>query len=223
MSREYWRLNKLGRSSFVAGYVADGLFADERWCWRVFSLFDFCLFTPSSVFRRGGTAVTSSACDGSGEADDEPALRSRSSSRRFIFLPDNSSILKIPGEAGEQQVGKLLTIIPLGNSILDSPPLSEVWYLRPVLIRVCAGTEGTTGTLCRVGRRGASEGVRVALLALHCESEGVLRVDQLMEELAVAKVEVFGCLSWKNKVQLSRRERWRITVGQEGYINITLH
>lgn len=28
-----------------------------------------------------------SACDCSGEADDEPALRSRSSRRLFIFLP----------------------------------------------------------------------------------------------------------------------------------------
>lgn len=194
MSREYWRLNKFDRSSFAAGYVADGLFADVRCCWRGFSLFDFCLFTPSSVFRRGWTAVTSSACDCSGEADDEPALRSRSSSRRFIFLPDDSSIPKIPAQAGKQQGGKLLTIIPLSNSVLDSPSLSEVWYLRPVLIRVCAGTEGTTGALCRVGRGGASEGVWVALLALHCEGKGVLRVDQLMERLAEAKVEVRGCL-----------------------------
>lgn len=194
MSREYWRLNKFDRSSFVAGYVADGLFADERCCWRVFSLFDFCLFTPSSVFRRGWTGVTSSACDCSGEADDEPALRSRSSSRRFIFLPDDSSILKVPAEAGKQQGGKLLTIIPLGNSVLDSPSLSKVWYLRPVLIRVCAGTEGTTGALCRVGRGGAREGVWVTLLALHCESKGILRVDQLMKVLAEAKVEVRRCL-----------------------------
>ena len=35
---------------------------------------------------------TSSACDSSGEADEEPALRSRSSKRLFSFLPVSKSV-----------------------------------------------------------------------------------------------------------------------------------
>ncbi len=52
------------------------------------SCFDLCLFTVSLWCDCFNSIIgAKSASFGSGEADDEPALRSRSSRRLFIFLP----------------------------------------------------------------------------------------------------------------------------------------
>ena len=54
-----------------------------------------------------------------------------------------------------------LTIVALGDAVLDASPLGEVWDLGPVLIRVRAGAEGAARGVRVLGRRHGREGVRV--------------------------------------------------------------
>lgn len=85
-----------------------------------------------------GFGDTGSACDCSGEAEVAARL-SRSSKRRFSFLP-----------VGLRRVRKwmrlwdfvfLLTIVALGDTVLNAATLCEIRDLGPVLVWVGVGTE----------------------------------------------------------------------------------
>lgn len=69
----------------------------------------------------------SSACDCSGEADDEPALRSRSSRRLFIFLPDHWSVPIFEADLQSSVDGvTTLTVIALSDPVLYPSTLSQI-------------------------------------------------------------------------------------------------
>lgn len=84
-----------------------------------------------------GLGDTGSACDCSGEAEVAARL-SRSSKRRFSFLPERLRVRKCPESAVV-----LLTIVALGDTVLNAPTLSEIGDLSPVLVRVGVRTECT--------------------------------------------------------------------------------
>lgn len=62
-----------------------------------------------------------------------------------------------------------LTIIALGDAILNSPALREVRNLSPVLVWIGAGTEGAAGIVCGsiLGRSCSGKGILVIILTLH--------------------------------------------------------
>ena len=66
-----------------------------------------------------------SACDCSGEADDEPALRSRSSRRFFIFLPVHLSARMFELDHDHARMAEL-TVIALSYPVLYSSTFSQV-------------------------------------------------------------------------------------------------
>jgi hypothetical protein len=74
----------------------------------------------SLVALSSGRASSWYCC--SGEADVEAALRSRSSRRRFNFLPE----IFVRKARGQRQATWSLTVIPLSNPILNTPPLGKV-------------------------------------------------------------------------------------------------
>ena len=67
--------------------------------------------------------------DCSSEAEDDPALRSKSSRRLFKFFPDNWSVFV---EGIEPRVS---TVVPLSNTVLYPASLGKIRYLGPVLVR----------------------------------------------------------------------------------------
>ena len=173
-----------GDADISLGYLWDKFlelssFANEcDVCWKsgevcrfcpLFSVRDFCLLIPSSVFRRGCDCVASSTWDCSGDADEEPALRSRSSSLLLIFFPIGISTDGTWKTLCHCGGGVLLTVITLGNPVLDPPPFSKIWYLGPVFVGVCTGAKSTAATMgWRILRRGrASKGVWIAIAMLH--------------------------------------------------------
>jgi hypothetical protein len=54
-------------------------------------------------------------------------------------------------------------VVPLGNAVLDPPPLCAVGDLGPVLVWVCGAAEGTAGRVGGDVPRGRGRRVRVAL------------------------------------------------------------
>ena len=78
---------------------------------------------------------------GDGEAELEAARRSRSSRRFFSFFP-----LYLVSDAWYKHTDcGMRTVVSLGNTVLNSPPLSEIRNLGPILVRVRAGAESTAG------------------------------------------------------------------------------
>lgn len=84
-----------------------------------------------------GLGDTGSAWDCSGEAEVAARL-SRSSKRRFNFLPVGLRRVRDVGNSG---IFALLTIVALGNPVLNSPTLCKIRDLGPVLVGVGVGTE----------------------------------------------------------------------------------
>lgn len=76
-----------------------------------------------------------------GEREREAARRSRSSRRRFSFLPVRIFSFLFPIlNCGSSSCGKH-TVIALSNAVLNSSALSKIRDLGPILIWVCASSE----------------------------------------------------------------------------------
>lgn len=90
------------------------------------------------VLLGDGLGATGSSFVRSGEAD-VPARRSRSSKRRFSFLPVAWFFVRILLQSGRL----LLTIVTLSDAVLNPPPLCQIRNLSPVFIWVGVRTEST--------------------------------------------------------------------------------
>ena len=95
-----------------------------------------------------GLGDTGSACDCSGEAEVAARL-SRSSKRRFSFLPVGLRRVRNVALGWDLSFFFFLTIVALGDTVLDAPTLCEVRDLGPVLVWVgvwaeCAAVAVTT-------------------------------------------------------------------------------
>lgn len=79
----------------------------------------------------------------------------------------------------------MLTIIALGDSVLNPSAFGKVRYFGPILIRIGTGAESAAGTIWggELRRAMARWSIRIAVLALHhvykdAEVNGVLRKSQ---------------------------------------------
>lgn len=63
----------------------------------------------------------------------------------------------------------MLTIIALGDSVLNPPAFGKVRYLGPILIRIGTGAESAAGTICggELRRAMVRRSIWIAVLALH--------------------------------------------------------
>lgn len=59
----------------------------------------------------------------------------------------------------------LLTVVALGNAVLDTAPFSKIRDLSPVLIGICMGTEGAAG---RLRPSASGDGRQQGLGTVHC-------------------------------------------------------
>jgi hypothetical protein len=100
------------------------------------------LATRCFVRVLGGDALgdTGSAWDCSGDADVAARL-SRSSKRRFSFLPNIGAVIR---RYYKTKAMKALTIVPLSDTVLNATTLCQIRNLGPVFIRVGVGTECAT-------------------------------------------------------------------------------
>ena len=97
----------------------------------------------SSSLGRIWLAGASSACTCSGEADEDPARRSRSSMRLLSFLPGGMSVVRSYSMEGSA----ILTIIALSDAILYASPLRQVGYLGPILVGIGTSTLSTASAV----------------------------------------------------------------------------
>ena len=91
-------------------------------------------------------------CSGDSEAD--AARFSRSSRRRFNFLPVAQQTLETRLNL-DSEPEIMLTVVTLGDSVLNATTLSQIGYLGPIFVRVGVGTESTA---CPVIRRSPRAG-----------------------------------------------------------------
>lgn len=117
------------------------------YCWLGRSLGEDCLWTVSGLLLvhccSWRSDWRSSACTCGGDAEDEPARLSRSSRRRFSFLP-----IQILATCLPKLLPGLLTVVALGNAVLDSSAFSKVGDLGPIFIWVCGAAESTRSSVC---------------------------------------------------------------------------